>query len=565
MVAPRVADELVGRGGEGTVVEEIVDLEQSQVALIGTSEGRQTRQVGELEGDVTIGIAGTGVVEVTTEENGIGTLTDGVGQLGGLLVALHTVVGETQRCGGGSIGIASAHASGLEVDIEEAYLLTAYLQVGTHGLVVGAGIVIVADVADGVFAENGEVEHLVLTVVADGVGIAGEGGLDGIPAQEIVVRTFLQADDVGVLGKDFLGGGLKGLGLQLEVVGIPADKGQRGGVERGGDSLPTEEGEVSAEHGEHGQHDDGKGDAPRVELAVPGTAVVVMAVMMATTPAGGEQQDDVNEEHGDGHQRQDDEIASQRGVQPGQNDEDGGEKEEDNAQDVHKAGCSDISIVGKQLFQLVELPTGEFQVSKEIVVTVDVVEVGADKIVEIGIEQLLGHIFRTTAIVAAERHEIELELVATVAQRPIVVLLHIHVTLGMGDEGMVAFVPDFEENVVEVDGRTHIGGLDQQMVAAKAESIGVEPLLEGGIHHILGGQMEGERTMILGLELTETPLQLGSGIVEVGHDMRSEPHRGVAQLLHIVEQFEAVDHVGGAVVHAREKMAVDVGLALEDA
>ena len=484
MVAPRVVDELVRRGGEGTVVEEIVNLEQSQVALIGTGEGRQARQIGELEGDVTVGIAGAGVVEVATEEDGIGTLTDGIGQLGGLLVALHTVVGEAQRSGGGGIGIASAHAGGLEVDIEEAHLLTAYLQVGTHGLVKGAGIVIVADVADGVFAEDGEVEHLVLTVVADGVGIAGEGGLDGIPAQEVVVGTFLQADDVGVLGKDLLGRGLKGLGLQLEIVGIPADKGQRGGVERGGDSLPTEEGEVSAEHGEHGQHDDGKGDAPRVELAVPGT-VVVMAVMMATAPARGEQQDDVDEEHGDGHQRQDDEIAGQRGVQPGQGDEDGGEKEEDNAQDVHKAGCSDVSIVGKQLFQLVELPAGEFQVSKEFVVTVDVVEVGADKIVEVGIEQLFGHIFRTAAIVAAERHEVELELVATVAQRPVVVLLHIHVTLGMGDEGMIAFVPDFEENVVEVDGRTHVGGLDQQMVATQAESIGVEPLLEGGIHHIL--------------------------------------------------------------------------------
>jgi len=564
MVAPRVADELVGRGGEGTVVEEIVNLEQSQVALIGTGEGRQTRQVGELEGKVTIGIAGAGVVEVTTEENGIRTLTDGVGQLGGLLVALHTVVGEPQRSGGGSIGIASAHAGGLEMDIEEAHLLTAYLQVGTHGLVVGAGIVIVADVADGVFAEDGEVEHLVLTVVADGVGIAGEGGLDGIPAQEVVVGTFLQADDIGVLGKDLLGGGLKGLGLQLEVIGIPADKGQRGGVERGGDGLTPEEGQVAAEHGEHGQHDNGEGDAPRVELAVPG-AVVVMAVMMATTPASGEQQDDVDKEHRDGHQRQNDEVAGQRGVQPGQGDEDGGEKEEDDAKDVHKAGCSDVSIIGKQLFQLVELPAGEFQVSKEFVVTVDVVEIGADKIVEVGIEQLFGHIFRTAAIVAAERHEVELELVATVAQRPVVVLLHIHVTLGMGDEGVIAFIPDFEENVVEVDGRTHVGGLDQQMVAAKAEGIGVEPLLEGGIHHILGGQMEGERTMILGLELAETPLQLGGGIVEVGHDMRSEPHRGVAQLLHIVEQFEAVGHVGGTVVHARKEVAVDVGLALEDA
>ena len=300
MVAPRVADELVRRGGEGTVVEEIVNLEQSQVALIGTGEGRQTRQVGELQGDVTIGEAGAGVVEVATEKDGIGALTDGVGQLGGLLVTLHTVVGETQRSGGGGIGVAGAHTGGLEVDIEEAYLLTAYLQVGTHGLVVGAGIVIVADVADGVFAEDGEVEHLVLTVVADGVGIAGEGALDGIPAQEVVVGTFLQADDVGVLGKDLLGRGLKSLGLQLEVVGIPADKGQRGGVERGGDSLPTEEGEVTAEHGEHGQHDDGKGNAPRVELAVPG-AVVVMAVMMATTPASGEQQDDIDEEHRDGH------------------------------------------------------------------------------------------------------------------------------------------------------------------------------------------------------------------------------------------------------------------------
>ena len=77
--------------------------------------------------------------------------------------------------------------------------------------------------------------------------------------------------------------------------------------------------------------------------------------------------------------------------------------------------------------------------------------------------------------------------------------------------------------------------------------------------------MEGERTMILGLELAETPLQLGGGIVEVGHNMRSEPHRGVAQLLHIVEQFEAVGHVGGTVVHAGKEVAVDVGLALEDA
>ena len=323
-------EELIGGWGKGTVVEEIVNLEQTTVALEGAGEGRQTRQVGELEGKMTVGIAGAGVVEVATEEDGVGTLANGLGELGGLLVALHAVVDKTQGGRSGGIGVASAHAGGLEVDIEEADLLTAYLQVGTHGLVVGAWIVIVADVADGVFAEDGEVEHLVLTVVADGVGVAGEGGLDGVPTQKIVVGTFLQTDDVGVLIDNVLGGGMEGLGLQLEVVGIPADKGQWGGVERGGNSLPPKEGQVATEHGKHGQQDNNEGDAPRVKLTIPG-AVVMMTVTVAMTFAHGEQQDDIDEEHEEGCQRQDNEIACQRSVQPGEGDEDEGQQEEDDS------------------------------------------------------------------------------------------------------------------------------------------------------------------------------------------------------------------------------------------
>ena len=66
-----------------------------------------------------------------------------------------------------------------------------------HALVIGIGIIGFFRLAERVFAQNGQVQHLVFAFfVPEGIFVLREGGLDGFPSDEVFMRTFLQTDDV---------------------------------------------------------------------------------------------------------------------------------------------------------------------------------------------------------------------------------------------------------------------------------------------------------------------------------------------------------------------------------
>ena len=117
---------------------------------------------------------------------------------------------------------------------------------------------------------------------------------------------------------------------------------------------------------------------------------------------------------------------------------------------------------------------------------------------------------------------------------------------------------------MKVHRATHIGGLDEEVVTAQAERGGMKLVAEGGVHHVLSCKMELEGTLIMGLEIREDLLEMVGGLVEVGHDMGSEPDFFIAYLLHIIEEVETVGDIGRAIVHTWEDVAMDVGTPLED-
>ena len=92
-------------------------------------------------------------------------------------------------------------------------------------------------------------------------------------------------------------------------------------------------------------------------------------------------------------------------------------------------------VVGEEGVEGVELGAGEAEVIKEVFVAVEVMEVGTYVGVETSFQELFGDEFGTGAIVAAEGHEVELEIIAFIMEEIVVGLVHVHIALGMGDEG----------------------------------------------------------------------------------------------------------------------------------
>lgn len=89
-------------------------------------------------------------------------------------------------------------ASGLQVDAEDAQGVGLGGHVGPEVFVVGALEGALACGDDGVAAEDGEVEHLVLMAVAHSVTMLGQGVEDVGPCHFHLMGPLLQADDVGL-------------------------------------------------------------------------------------------------------------------------------------------------------------------------------------------------------------------------------------------------------------------------------------------------------------------------------------------------------------------------------
>jgi hypothetical protein len=143
--------------------------------------------------------------------------------------------------------------------------------------------------------------------------------------------------------------------------------------------------------------------------------------------------------------------------------------------------------------------------------------------------------------------------------------VHVHIALGMSDEGFETRLPDIQKDIMKVHGATHIRGLDKEVVVTQTEGNSMQLVAKGSVHHVFGSKMELEGTLIMSLEIREDLLKMVGGLVEVGHDMGGEPDFFIAYLFHIIEEVKAIGDIGRAIVHTWEDVAVDVGPALEDA
>ena len=95
-------------------------------------------------------------------------------------------------------------------------------------------------------------------------------------------------------------------------------------------------------------------------------------------------------------------------------------------------------VVGEEGVEGVELGAGEAEVIEEVFVAIEVMEVRTYISVEALFQEFLGDELGTGSIVAAEGHQVELEVVAFVMEELVVGFVHVHISLGMGDEGFEA-------------------------------------------------------------------------------------------------------------------------------
>ena len=265
MVAPWVFEQFVALHGPVLGAEDVVDAEPAAQGLVAAGPLAGGLAVGILHAlfEPAVGVRARGIVEVATHDGG--ELASGYIQLQGVGLGVATL-GILDEVGGEVPG-------GLEVGVPQAEGLG-----GVHlyrkGLVIGVGVESFPSLVERVLAEDGEVEHFVLPLfVADGIGILGESGPDGVPADEVLVRTFLQADDIGVEVTDVGCSLVQGVGADVEVGDVPrqqADGGLRvaGGIGAGGHVVPKD---TQATQGEDGKNPSPVTQEPRGEQDYAGS------------------------------------------------------------------------------------------------------------------------------------------------------------------------------------------------------------------------------------------------------------------------------------------------------
>lgn len=221
VVAPGVGDEFVVTGDERAAAEDMVYLKEAVETLVGTGEREVGIGITEVGPEAAIGIARTGVIEVTYHDGGIGRGLDIRHEVIGLLVPQDGLIEELTE---GMLRVVTVigKTCGLKVDIEEADGIGSQNDIGEELLVIGVRIIAFGHARQRITADDGEVKDFILTAVADGVGVIGKRCLDAVPPEEVVMGALLEADDIGlpVIGKSCEL--MKGLGAELEVVNVEA-------------------------------------------------------------------------------------------------------------------------------------------------------------------------------------------------------------------------------------------------------------------------------------------------------------------------------------------------------
>lgn len=95
------------------------------------------------------------------------------------------------------------------------------------------------------------------------------------------------------------------------------------------------------------------------------------------------------------------------------------------------------------------------------------VQVGADILHEVVVDEPFGHVFHFFAVVAGEAQEVDLKVHAVVVEcdESVAVVVIVDISLGMGENESVALHFELKEGVVEVPWLLYEGVFDQQVVA----------------------------------------------------------------------------------------------------
>ena len=112
----------------------------------------------------------------------------------------------------------------------------------------------------------------------------------------------------------------------------------------------------------------------------------------------------------------------------------------------------------------------------------------------------------------------------------------------MCQQGAVSFCLNVLQGRYQVHGRIETGSFHQQILPvtfAEWEQVtGFQTLFKEIVHHVFSGQIQFHRTTVGGLQLLEFLLQGKSGIGDIFHHMRSEPHLADALAFHLMQDYE---------------------------
>jgi hypothetical protein len=90
-------------------------------------------------------------------------------------------------------------ARGLEMDIEEANSVRTHDDISEELFVIGFRVIALGHANKRIATDDSKVEDFVLTAIANGIGVIGEGGFDAIPTKKVIMRAFLKTDDICIL------------------------------------------------------------------------------------------------------------------------------------------------------------------------------------------------------------------------------------------------------------------------------------------------------------------------------------------------------------------------------
>lgn len=166
---------------------------------------------------------------------------------------------------------------------------------------------------------------------------------------------------------------------------------------------------------------------------------------------------------------------------------------------------------------------------------------------------------------SAERHEIDLKPDAHVAHILISVkAVDVVVAFWVSQKRIIAFCFDSIQRLKEVHGGVEVGGLDEEHVAFGAygqEVAGFEAVHEEAVHHVFGGEVEFDVSLVGRLKLGKPLAQEVGGIGDVFHDVGCEPGFGDAVGFIAMEYRQGFFQGLHSVVNSGQDVAMPVGHA----